>query len=428
MSKLIGKYDMREGNTLGKKLFTFGLMTLYLDTLLMAIGFFMLVPLLGYHFIQNLGFSAALTGTILAISGFAQNGGKLLSGIAADRIGYKRAILIGVATRILGFSMYGFASEPIGFIIAAFISGLGGSMFHPASYAAYAALADEDVKSRIYALRETLSNIGFVFGPMIGMFFIKIDFSIVCYSAAAMFLLSFVATWVMLPSIHTNTPVNVNHQQDLSFRSVLRDRRFLLFNMFMMGMWSMWGQLYLAVPVKADDVLQDPTNVSYLYMAGAAFMVLTQLPAIQMTEKRINPMHVLAGGFFLMGTALLTMGFAQGFWTLLLSVLIFTAGQMFCMPTMNTLISQYAREGLIATYFGFNGVGLAIGGLAGNSFYGYLYDEAGSGRIPEWLPWIVLFFVAFIFALLLYAFGRRIEPDHDRPTTTRSFKGKSVSS
>lgn len=408
-----------------KGYFTYGLITLYLDTFLMAVGFYMLVPLLGFHFIQELGWSAAISGMILAISGFAQQGGKLLSGIMADRIGYKRAILIGLATRVVGFSLYGFVSTPIGYMAAAFIAGLGGSMFHPASFAAYAALAEEGIKSRIYAIRETLSNIGFIFGPMIGMFFMKIDFKIVSLSAAAMFLLAWLATLTMLPRIITGVTTK-QKQQTLSFRHAFLDRRFLLFNLYMVGMWSMWGQLYLAVPVKADQILSDPSVVSYLYMAGAAFMVLTQLPVIQFTDKRVKPVHVLAIGTFLMGTALLTMGLAQGFWTLFISVLIFTAGQMLCMPTMNTLISQYAPDGLIATYFGINGVGLAIGGLVGNSLYGYLYDAAGEHLIPTWLPWIGLFSVACVIALMLSIFGRKIQPQHDHQTVIQTPKEKRI--
>jgi len=145
------------------------LMTMYLDTLLMAIGFFMLTPLLGLYFIQHLGWSAALTGSIIAVSGLANNSLRFFFGVLADRIGYKRAILLGVGVRVAGFVMYGFVSHPFGFAAAAFIAGAGGALFHPASYGAYARLTPGERKARIFALREMLSNVGYVLGPVIGM-------------------------------------------------------------------------------------------------------------------------------------------------------------------------------------------------------------------------------------------------------------------
>ncbi|MDQ1911078.1 MFS transporter [Paenibacillus sp. GD4] len=383
------------------------LLAMYIDTLLMAIGFFMLVPLLGVHLMHELGWSAASAGVVMAISGFAQQGFKFFSGIFADRIGYKRAILIGVAVRIAGYALYGMVSHPVTFALAGFISGLAGAIFHPASYAAYARLSSDSMKQRIFGLREMLSNVGFILGPVIGMLLMKLSFAFVCFASAMMFAAAFFISWRFLPDMkgeHKPAPILA------TCRKLLQDKTFLLFNVFAMGLWALQVQLYLAVPVRAGELLPDAGMVAYLYMSGAIFMVLLQLPLVKMLQDKLRPSRIMAYGAVMLGLGLLAIGFSQGLWTLLLAILLFTLGQMVTMPFMNQMISGFADKQLFATYFGFNGIALAVGGMLGNTTSGALYDYAQAHPSLQWLPWAALCAFGVTLALLLIRLGGRFDP------------------
>ncbi|WP_167577438.1 MFS transporter [Ammoniphilus sp. YIM 78166] len=388
-----------------KGLINLPLMVMYLDTLLMAIGFFMLVPLLGVYFIDHLAWSAALSGFILSISGLSQNGLKFFCGIAADRMGFKNAILLGVAIRAGGFSVYGFVEHPLGFAAAAFVSGLGGAMFHPASYAAYAKLAEGYDKQRIYAIREWLSNIGFILGPVIGMFLLKFDFTFVSLISALMFLLSFIVTFLFLP------PLAGEEKCHFSFHMVSgtlgSDRRFLVFTLLSAGVWAIYVQLYLAVPVRTTAILDDASVIGYLYMTGAIFMVVMQLPVIRWLESRFAPLQLMAGGTFFLGLGLFCLGWSSGMKSIITSILVFTFGQMIAIPVMNGIIATFANASLTATYFGFQGLGLAIGGVAGNTIGGVLYDWVLEFPHAQWVSWSSLFIYSIILSGLLMLAGRR---------------------
>ncbi|WP_281885122.1 MFS transporter [Paenibacillus sp. YYML68] len=389
-----------------QSLWSVHLITMYADTLLMAIGFFMLGPLLGVHMINNLGWSAAVAGSVMAISGLSQHGFKFIAGAFADRIGYKKAILLGVGVRIVGYTLYGLVDTPGGFMLAAFIAGLGGSIFHPASYATYARLVKGEDKSRIFAMREMLSNIGFILGPVIGMFLLKLDFTYVCFSAAAMFAIAFVVTLVLLPSLGGD-------QSDTAFLTLfsdaLRDRAFVLFSVLALGLWALMTQLYLAVPVRADFILPDSSVVAYMYMGGAICMVLLQLPVLRFVEQKLSASQGLALGSIILGTALLLLGFSQGVWTMLLAILLFTFGQMIALPLMNNMISRFSGPSRFATYFGLNGFALAIGGFLGNSGSGKLYDIARSYAELQWVPWTVLFSFGALLTVLFMTIGKRFD-------------------
>ncbi len=175
------------------------LWVLYTDTFTMAVGFYMLVPLLAVHFLDGLGLTIALVGLLSAIRSASQNGMMPIAGWIADRVDYRRAISIGVLIRALGFALLGTAQSTPALVAASILTGLGGALFHPASYAAYAALAQGQNRVRVYATREMVSNLGFVVGPVVGGLLAGLNFSYVSWSSAGLFVLAFLVTVIGLP-------------------------------------------------------------------------------------------------------------------------------------------------------------------------------------------------------------------------------------
>ncbi|XQY91153.1 MFS transporter [Metabacillus sp. HB246100] len=392
------------------------LIAMYIDTLVMSIGFYMLVPLLGVYFINHLNWSSTLTGMVLAISGLSQNGLRFFCGIIADRIGYKQAILLGVGIRVAGFILYGMVSHPIGFAMAAFISGLGGAFFHPASFGAYARITTEEMKSKIFSIRETLSNVGFILGPVIGMFLLQYDFKLVCFSSAFMFILAFLLSWFLLPVMKGEA---TKKQEFIPIvKQIMTNTEFLRFCLLIIGVWALNVQLYLSVPIQAEIIGVETDLIAYLYMTGAIFMVVCQIPLLQFLSNKIKQFDIMALGTMILGTSLLLFGFTQGFWSLLLAVLVFTLGQMLVTPTMNHLITSYSDSQSFATYFGFTGWSFAIAGFLGNSGGGFLHDVFDAQSGLSFIPWTVLFLLGCVISFIFYVNGRTKKKDQASTLST----------
>ncbi|MCR2802689.1 MFS transporter [Paenibacillus soyae] len=380
-----------------------GLLAMYLDTLCMAIGFYMLIPLLSIYTISHMGWSPAIAGIIVAISGLSQQGLRFVSGIIAEKIGYKQAILLGVGIRIAGYVLFGLAQVPAGFMLAAFIAGVGGSLFHPASYAVYAVLTEKEGRSKIYAMREMLSNLGFILGPVMGMFLLSIDFKIVCFSSAAMFLLAWILTYYFVPNIRKSERKEGSSPSVRAMLStVFRDKPFIRFNLVALVLWSLSVQLYLIVPIRAEQLMLDVSKLAYLYTAAAVFMVILQLPIHIGCSKVLSGWRMLSIGAFFLASGYLIIGFASGIWMLLGGILIFTLGQIFFVPKMNEMTSGFADEQSFALYFGFSGFFLAAGGFLGNSLTGLLQEIALQMETDFKLPWIISAFIGFSTAIFIW--------------------------
>lgn len=360
------------------------LWVLYTDTFTMAVGFYMLVPLLAIHFLDDLGLTIALVGLLSAIRSAAQNGLMPVAGWIADRVDYRRAIAVGVLIRAAGFAMLGTVESTPGLVLASVLTGLGGALFHPASYAAYSALAEGRDKVRVYATREMVSNLGFVVGPVVGGLVAGLNFSYVSWTSAGLFVLAFFVSVLGLPA-----GLSGPRQERQSLRGVFGDRAFVRYCVLAASLWVLVSQLYLVVPVRARDVLPGTTGLGLVYSAAAVLMVVTMLPLAKLTSSRLRPGQVLALGALALASGIAVMGLWDTTTGLFVGIGVFTVGQMLSQPTMNAVASGYAPDGAVASYFGVQGLAFAIGGVIGNTVGGLLYTVAGGTGAAALVPWFV---------------------------------------
>ncbi|WP_418275363.1 MFS transporter [Isoptericola jiangsuensis] len=378
------------------------LWVLYGDTLTMAIGFYMLVPLLAYHFLQDLGLTVAVVGALTALRSASQNGIMPLSGWVADRIGYRRAIAGGVLVRAAGFAVLGSVTSTPLLVVGSVLTGLGGALFHPASYAAYTALSVGRDTVRVYSTREMLSNVGFVVGPVVGGLLAGLEFRWVAFGAASLFLVAFVITVVGLPA-----GLTVGDGGRARLGAALRDRVFVRYCVLAGALWFLVSQLYLVVPVRATAVLPGALGVGLVYTVAAVFMVAVMLPLTGFASRHLERRKILALGAMALGGGIAVMGLWGTVAGLVAGVLLFTVGQMLSQPVMNAVVSDLADGSAVASYFGTLGLAQAAGGIAGNLAGGLLYTWGGTSGVGSWAAWLVFAVVGLCVAFAFVRWGPR---------------------
>ncbi|KHF41323.1 MDR family MFS transporter [Halalkalibacter okhensis] len=378
------------------------LWVLFFNSFTMAFGFFMLVPLLAVYLLEHLVLSAILVGVIVGVRSFSQQGFMLLGGVVSDRIGYKSIICSGVLIRAFGFLLFGVAEAPMLLFIAAILSGLGGALFHPSSYAYYTVLSTKENRATVYATREMLSNVGFIFGPVVGAFLLNIDFQWVSLSAGLMFIIVFIVSAKVLPkqsAVDRPTPIIKN------IVNIVGNPPYVTFCFSMMFVWFLIAQLYIAVPVKLQMLGLPGVNIGLIYSSGAIIIVFLQIPIIKQMSKRFSAVTIIMIGTVCITIGLMIIGFSMNLLGIYLGVIVFTIGQMFIQPMMSKQISDLAPVKLIASYFGFNGLALALGGLIGNVLGGFLYELGLNGF--SYLPWLIFGTVGLFVTCFLIEIEKR---------------------
>jgi len=349
-------------------------------------GFFMIVPVISLHYVNDLGWAAQSIGLILGVRQLLQQTLTIAGGALADRIGAKRPILIGLLIRVVGFAGMAWAFDFSALLLMAILAAIGGSLFDAPSAAAIAALTTEAERVQFYSLRGVMTGLGLTAGPLIGSALLKVDFALVAYLAGGFFLAALAITAIFLPAVQVGAD-----RQSLSYgvRLALRDRPFVALTALVMGYWFMWVQLTISLPLKAQALTGDEESVGRIYLVNALITIFAQVPIIRWLEHRFSPMTALALGIVVMAAGLGSVSLAQSFPVMLVCIAIFSVGNLIALANQNVVIAGLARPEARGSYFGVGAVALAFGGGLGNFLGSVLYDESIARGAPE-LPWLVI--------------------------------------
>lgn len=380
-----------------------GLMATMALWFLMQAGFFMLIPLLSVHYVDELGWAAAFIGVVLAVRQFTQQGLTVFGGALADRFGAKGLIVAGLLIRTGSFVLMAYAFTPPLLLLSGFLAALGGALFDAPSKAVVAALAPEEALPAIYAQVGILQNLARTIGPMLGALLIAVNFSVVGLASAGFFFVAFVVAAVFLP----NTAVsNGSQSAKQGLNSAFHDRAFLTYTVLMMGFWFMWVQLSIALPLQAKAMTHSNSSVGMLMTVNAISAILLQVPALRLAQRYLLPLPTLIVGIVAMAVGLGSISLASSVWHLYTAVCFFALGTVLVLPNAQTVAATMADPQARGAYFGVNSLALAVGGGIGQVVGGTMVDVAAKWQLPA-LPWLVCATVGLAAAVGLSTFYRR---------------------
>jgi MFS transporter, DHA1 family, multidrug resistance protein len=376
---------------------TRALYVLLTGTFLMWGGFFMVVPLIGLHFVNDLGWAASSIGLVLAVRQFGQQGLTVFGGALADRFGVRGLILAGLLVRAIGFTLMGFAADFGTLMLSSVLAALGGALFDAPRNAAIAALTEDHNRAKFYAAGGVIGSLGMTLGPLLGTLLFKTSFTVVALVSATSYLLTLLVTSIFLPNVRTASGQDSSNPL-AGLGKVFQDTRFVQFTVFLMGYWLMWVQLSIAISLAAVAVAQNKDAVSWVYSLNAGISVLLQYPVSRFMAGRVKPIVAVLIGVTLMSCGIASLIFASTVPLLLSSVALFSVGGLMASPNIQTVTAQLANPKMLGSYFGVNALSLAFGGGLGNLFGGTLYGVSLQLRI-QYLPWVVFSSVGFLSAL-----------------------------
>ncbi len=381
-----------------------GAVMMLVITFLMWGGFFMVIPLISVRYVDDLEWSAGAIGLVLAIRQLTQQGLTVFGGALADRFGAKGLIVVGMFIRAVSFSTLAVASTYPLLLISALMAAIGGALFDSPSSAAVVALTRPEERNRYFAVLGIVRNLGMSLGPLAGAVLLRIDFALVALAAAGCFFIAAAVTLLLLP------PVRVATERDELLAGILlalRDRRFMAFNVLLMGYWFMWVQLTISLPLVAHALAGTADAVSWLYALNAGMGIVLQYPVVRVAERWLRPLPVLLIGIALMALGLGSVALASTTGLLLASVALFSFGALLAAPAQQTVAAELANPTTLGSYFGISALALALGGGIGNYAGGSLYSLGYHIGVPA-LPWLVCLVVGIGSAIGLALLDRHL--------------------
>ncbi len=363
------------------------------NNFLMWGGFFMVIPLITVHFGSGLGWSALSVGIVLGTRQLTQQGLTVFGGALSDRTGPKPLIALGLLTRVLGFAAMGLSTSFPALLASSLLAGVGGGLFEAPKNAAVTALSTPENRVRVFSLMSMAGNLGMVTGPLLGAALSGLAFRTVALTSACAYLAALGILLLAVPSI----PGTRKSGSGLGgLRTVIRDRRFVLFTLTLSGYFVLSTQINVAVTLRAVE-LAGSTATGPLYAMQAGLAVLLQYPVVLMAGRHFTGRQVLMGGVTLAALSLGSVALVHSFAALLTCTAFFSLGAMTVFPTQQTITARMAPPHLMGSYFGLGALSLGLGGALGSVLGGVLVDL---GRSLSWpaLPWLTLMLIGLLTA------------------------------
>ncbi|WP_018150135.1 MFS transporter [Leeia oryzae] len=355
-----------------------------IDNLLVIIGFYLLFPMITVHYVDNLGWSAALVTAGLALRTFTQQGLTVLAGAYADRIGAKPLITAGLALRGISFLIFAHADSISLLMLSCLVAGLGGALFDSPKSAVIVKLTRSKERAHFYALLGTLGTVGTCSGAALGGWLLAFDFRWVAYAGACSFFIASILTLWLLP------PFRVGVRQDdllAGLRQVWKDKNFVMFSLAGSGFWLLWLQMMSTLPLLVTRITGHQSSVAWMYTLEAILTLSLQYPIAHWSVGRWSSESRLQTAMSAMILGLLLTSMASTPALLWTSLAIFTVGVVIGDPALQESTARRLDPRLRGAYLGFNSIGMAISGGLGYMISGWLYQTTLAWGHPS-LGWI----------------------------------------
>jgi len=336
-----------------------------------------------------LGFSNVQKGTIMGTGSMILYFLPVITGAIADRIGYRKVLMLSFTTYILSFFMLSHF-ETFGAVFASFILlAVAGALFKPIISGTVARVTNRETSSIGFGIFYMVVNIGGFIGPFIASLIYRNGWDNVFYISIAAIALNFViVTFLYREPAVTESDKTMAQNIGIAFRNIgvtLTDWRYLIFLLIIGVFWTAYNQLFYSFPVFVEAWVDleklssslglSPDTLTPVTLSSLAsfFIILFQLIVSYITSKA-RPLNSIMTGIFVVAFGLALMFSNLNPWIIILGVLIFSLGEMASSPKVQEYVGRIAPSDRKALYMGTAFLPVAIGHLGAGWLSGRPFD------------------------------------------------------
>ena len=306
---------------------------------------------------QNYSISQA--GTALLWYGVGHLGASLGGGQLADTIGRKNTMSLSFfSTTVVMFAFPQVSSLEAIFTLM-FFTGLAGELYRPAVNALIADLIPEQHRLAAYAANRTALNAGFAIGPALGGFMTQYSWDWLFYADGITTFIFGVIAVIALP--HGRRGKVSAAENYGAWKEIVSNVPFMCFALANFFVAIAFMQMHSTFSLVILDAGYLPWVYGLISSLNGLLIVLIELPVTAMT-KRYRARGVIVLGYFLIGAGYPLLMGSPLITTFIVVMIIYTIGEIICMPMAMAYLAQLCPEDKRGRYMGAFGLtwGLAL--------------------------------------------------------------------
>jgi dipeptide/tripeptide permease len=348
-----------------------------------------------------MGFSPVEKGTIMGTGSMLLYFLPILTGAIADKIGYKKILLLSFLIYASGFYMIQhFNSFEMVFISFIWIC-VGGAFFKPIISATISKTTTEETASIGFGIFYMMVNIGGFIGPFVAGIVLGRGWNLVFTLSIVAIAINLLVTLLFFKEpTREKTSTSLIESITQPFKNIfytIINWRYTMFLVIMSIFWAAFNQLYYTFPNFVDDWVNTATiyNGIHSVFPGLANLIGTPdgtISAVTISSMdsfyiiafqiiisafvmRFKPLNAMMGGIFVLSIGLFLMFGFQGGWMVLFGMLIFSLGEMSSSPKFTEYVGNIAPADKKALYMGSSFLAIALGHQIAGYLSGAPYEK-----------------------------------------------------
>jgi dipeptide/tripeptide permease len=315
-------------------------------------------------------------------------------GAMADRIGFRRALMIAFTLLTVGYALLGFVQYKATTIAALALIAFGGAIVKPVISGTAAKSSDANHRARAFSIFYMMINIGSFTGKTAAApLRIRWGLEYVNLASAAFAFAALILVVLLYRNIDAKGTNRRFGEVVASFLTVITNGRFMCLILIVAGFWLIQGQLYSSMPKYITRLLGDTAKPEWLANINPLVVVALVAPITHLV-RRFKPENSIAIAMFIIPLAALTVSLSSvvqsaagssvsilGLFSLhpitlmvVLGIGLIGLAECFLSPKFLEFASKQAPEGQIAQYMGFQNLANSIAWLVGFVLSGFLLE------------------------------------------------------
>jgi MFS family permease len=335
---------------------------LFSGTLVNRFGHFV-IPFLAIYLRQQ-GHDVKTTGLVMGAYGAGALVAGAIGGYLADHIGRKPTMLLSCAGAAIFMMILSQAHSVPALVIATFMTGLLTAMYGPAAGALIADLVPPGLRVRAFACQRLAINFGFAAGMATAGFMARHSFAALFIAdAATTIILGLTVLFGLKP--RPRTASSNNGGWGYALKHMRGNAAFVLATFASLLIGIVFWQMSSSYGLQATEGAGLDERAYGLLMAlNGILIVFLELPLTSYT-RRFHPVHAMAAGYAVIGLGMGLNALGASLPMLVISMIIFTAGEMVALPVANSYIAGLAPDEMRGRYQGISSISWSCATMTG---------------------------------------------------------------
>ncbi|MFG2128980.1 MDR family MFS transporter [Streptomyces sp. NPDC048751] len=375
---------------------------LWTSTLVNRLGAFV-ATFMALYLTLDRGYSASYAGLVAALHGLGGVVSSLGGGVMADRLGRRPTLLVAQASTAAFVALLGFVHDPVAIAGVAFLVGMASNASRPAVQAMMADIVRPEDRVRAFSLNYWAINLGFAVSSTAAGFIAEFSYLAGFLIEAGMTALCAVVVFLKVPESRPAAESGAKEAgDDIGLGTVLRDGRFMGVVGLSFLVALIFQQGSIGLPVAMGDAGFTPADYGIAIAVNGVLIVALQIPVTRFIEHR-DPKRLLVVSSLLAGYGFGLTAFAGSVGVFILTVCVWTLGEMLNAPTQTGLVVRLSPVRGRGRYQGMYTLSWSLAALIAPLMSGLVIDRFGA----EWL-WGLCAVIGTVAAVGYAALMRRL--------------------